>query len=93
MDSLVGPLRFAAARDFANLATVKSLSTPLLAAIDRARASVPSELIAALEREVAEIDAVEPPRRRASVGRVLLVLAKAGLEVPGASSACLLYTS
>ncbi len=84
LDSLIGPLRFAAARDFANLATVKSLSTPLAAAIERARVSVPGELVAALEREVVEIDSADVARRKASVGRVLGVLAKAGLAVPGA---------
>ena len=87
LDSLVGPLRFAAARDFANLATVKSLSTPLAAAIERARVSVPGELVAALEREVVEIDSADVARRKASVGRVLGVLAKAGLAVPGAPAA------
>ncbi len=84
LESLVGPLRFAAARDFANLATVKSLSTPLAAAIERARASVPGEVVTALELEVVEIDSADVARRRASVGRVLGVLAKAGLSVPGA---------
>jgi ATP-dependent DNA helicase RecG len=84
LDSLVGPLRFAAARGFANLATVKSLATPLAAAIERARPSVPGELVAALEREVGEIDSTDVARRKASLGRVLGVLAKAGLGVPGA---------
>lgn len=80
LDSLVGPLRFAAARDFANLGTVKSLATPLAAAIGRAKASVAPELVAALERELTEIDSSELARRKASVGRVLQVLAKVGLQ-------------
>ncbi|MBL8937268.1 MAG: hypothetical protein JNM69_22095, partial [Archangium sp.] len=66
LDSLVGPLRFAAARDFANLGTVKSLATPLAAAIGRAKASVAPELVAALERELTEIDSSELSRRKAS---------------------------
>lgn len=80
LDSLVGPLRFAAARDFANLGTVKSLATPLAAAIGRAKASVAPELVAALERELTEIDSGDLSRRKASVGRVLQVLAKVGLQ-------------
>lgn len=80
LDSLVGPLRFAAARDFANLSTVKSLATPLAAAIGRAKASVAPELVTALERELTEIDSGDLARRKASVGRVLQVLAKVGLQ-------------
>lgn len=86
LDSLVGPLRFAAARDFANLSTVKSLATPLAAAIGRAKASVAPELVQALERELSEIDSADLSRRKASVGRVLQVLSKVGLQ-PGVTVA------
>lgn len=87
LESLLGPLRFAAARDFANLATVKSLATPLSAAIARAAPTVAPELLSALRAELSEIDAPEVARRKASVNRVVSVLQRAGLlvGVPGAA--------
>jgi ATP-dependent DNA helicase RecG len=80
---LLGPLRFAAARDFANLSTVKSLATPLAGAIARASSSLAPELLAALKAELPEVDAPDTLRRRASVTRVLAVLARAGLPTGG----------
>ncbi|MDX2015239.1 MAG: ATP-dependent DNA helicase RecG [Myxococcaceae bacterium] len=88
LEPLVGPLRFAAARDFANLSTVKSLATPLAGAIARASSSLAPELLDALKAELVEIDAPDPTRRRASVSRVLAVLERAGVTpgaAPGAS--------
>ena len=55
LQALVGPLRFASARDFANLKTVKQLAPPLVSAIARARGSVPTEIVSGLERELPEI--------------------------------------
>lgn len=83
LDALAGPLRFAAARDFANLATVKQLATPLAGAIARARGVIAVDLIAALERELTEIDAPDVSRRRASIGRVLELMRRSGVEPGG----------
>ncbi|MBL8924077.1 MAG: ATP-dependent DNA helicase RecG [Myxococcaceae bacterium] len=81
LDALVGPLRFAATRDFANLHTVKSLATPLSAAIDRAKGQLAPAVLTALEREVREIDSAEVHRRKASIKRVVEVLATLGIHV------------
>jgi ATP-dependent DNA helicase RecG len=84
LQSLVGPLRYACARDFANLKAVKDLSTPLRAAMARAQGLISGERLAALQAEVPKIDSGNDSLRRASVARVLAVLTQEGLGVPGA---------
>ncbi len=83
LESLVGPLRYACARDFTNLKAVRDLGTPLRAAMARAQGLISSERLAQLQAEVSKIDVSNEAQRRASVMRVLGVLRDEGLEVPG----------
>ena len=86
LESLVGPLRFASARDFAALGSVKDLKTPLAAALARAKPTLDPSRLASLEAELKFIDAAVPEARKASIRRVLQVLAAEGLvEAPPVS--------
>ncbi len=91
LESLVGPLRFACARDFANLGSVKGLRTTLSAAVERARPSLPKDRLAVLEAELSRIDSSEVEARKAAIRRVAQVLRDEGLsvgvEVPAAQPA------
>ncbi len=84
LESLVGPLRFACARDFANLPSVKGLRTTLSAALERGRATLPAARVKALEAELAAIDQADVRERQASIRRVLQVMRDEGLKVEGA---------
>ena len=83
LESLLGPLRYACARDFANLKAVKDLGTPLRAAMARAQGLISAPRLAQLEAEVPSIDASNETQRRASVLRVIAALNAEGLHVPG----------
>ncbi len=74
LEVLLRPLQFASARDFANLGNVKGLRVTLSAAIERARAEVSAEVVAALTAELEKIDALEVAVRRASITRVLSIV-------------------
>ena len=91
LESLVGPLRFACARDFANLGSVKGLRTTLSAAVERARPSLPRDRLAVLEAELSRIDSSDVEARKAAIRRVAQVLKEEGLsvgvEVPAAQPA------
>ncbi len=87
LESLLGPLRFACARDFANLPSVKGLRTTLGAALERSRATLPPAQVKALEAELDAVDAVDLAARRASIRRVVQVLRDEGLRVEGVSAA------
>ena len=81
LEPLLGPLRYACARDFAALGAVKDLHTPLKASLERARGTPAAGAVAALERELTHIDATDQAERRASVLRVVEVLRAQGLDV------------
>ena len=87
LEALAGPLRFAGARDFANLASVKGLRVTLSGAIDRARGVVPADVSAALTRELEHIDSADLSARRESIRRVAGVLATQGITVDGVAPA------
>jgi ATP-dependent DNA helicase RecG len=79
LESLVGPLRFASARDFASLGSVKDLRTPLAAALARAKPVLVPAKVAALEAELRFIDAPVSEARKASIIRVIEVLQSEGV--------------
>ncbi|MFZ5443228.1 MAG: hypothetical protein ACOZQL_24680, partial [Myxococcota bacterium] len=79
LTALVGPLRFASARDFANLGSVKGLRTTLAAAVDKARGQLAAERVRALEAELPLIDASDLATRKASIARVLEVMHREGV--------------
>ena len=81
LETLVGPLRFATARDFANLGAVKGLRTTLVAALTRAKSTLSPARIAALEAELDFIDAPVPEARKASIRRVVKLLHDEGLPL------------
>jgi ATP-dependent DNA helicase RecG len=77
---LLGPLRYAARGDFANLRSLKDLRTPLAAAIERSRAVLEPERRQRLERALVTIDGVSDAGRRSAVLEVLAVLRDEGLS-------------
>jgi ATP-dependent DNA helicase RecG len=79
LEALLGPLRYACARDFANLRAVKDLRTPIAAAIARARGQVPADRLARLERVLPRVDTPDDAVRRAAVTEVMAVLRDEGL--------------
>ncbi len=81
LDSLVAPLRYACARDFANLRGVRDLKTPLGAALQRARGLLNPVHLEALERAVSVIDSAVGSERRSAVLSVLRVMRDEGLQV------------
>ncbi len=81
LETLLGPLRYAAARDFANLRSLKDLRSPLGAAIDRARPVVAAARLQVLERALGSIDSSDESVRRRTVLSVLSVLRDEGLTV------------
>ena len=85
LESLLGPLRYAASRDFANLRSLKDLRSPLGAAITRARASLAADRLGALEKALGIIDSSDEQVRRRAVLAVLAVLRDEGLTVDFAS--------
>jgi ATP-dependent DNA helicase RecG len=83
---LLGPVRFASARDFANLRALKDLRTPLAAAIARGRGHLAPAHLAALEAELTHVDAADEEARKASLRRLAGVLVATGLRVEGLPS-------
>lgn len=79
--SLLGPLRYACARDFANLNQVKDLRTPMRAALQRAGTTLPPQTARTLAEELARIDSPAADERRGSLLRVVEVLRSEGLNV------------
>ncbi len=87
LESLVRPLQFACARDFANLGAVKGLRTTLAAALSRAKPTLALERLAALEKELDFIDAPVTEARKGSIRRVLQILEAEGVGVRAVLSA------
>jgi ATP-dependent DNA helicase RecG len=83
LEPLVGPVRYASAKNFANLGALKDLRGPLAAAIARGRGVVSAERLAQLEAELPRIDAANEVERRSSLMRVIAVLGAEGLRVEG----------
>jgi ATP-dependent DNA helicase RecG len=81
LEGLLGPLKFASARDFANLKAVRQLRPALQGAIERARGRVPAQVLQALEAELPQVDGAAEAGRKASILRVLDALAQQGLKV------------
>lgn len=85
--SLVGPLRFASARDFANLGSVKGLRTTLAAALERSAQQLPPSRRTVLQGALADIDSPVVGDRKSSILKVIQVLREEGLNVPGPPTA------
>ncbi|MBL8912666.1 MAG: ATP-dependent DNA helicase RecG [Archangium sp.] len=81
LDALVGPIRYASARGFANLANVKDLRPHLAAAIDRARGKLDPSRLSTLEQQLGAIDSDQLAPRRAAVSAVVAVLAAEGFAL------------
>ncbi|HZH03918.1 MAG TPA: ATP-dependent DNA helicase RecG [Myxococcaceae bacterium] len=80
---LVGPLQYACRHDFAQLAKVKDLRTPLASALAAApKAGVDAAWVRALERELPQVDHASPEVRKASLRRILGTLRRSGLSLP-----------
>ncbi len=86
LESLVGPLKYASAKGFANLHAVKGLKPLLEAALERARNElIEPAFLNALAVEIPRVDAADEATRRDAIVKVSTVLARLGLavEVPG----------
>ena len=84
LQRLLGPLRYASARGFANLQAIKGLGDLLRKAVEVGEGSVESAVLSALRNEFSAVDAADPVQRRASVQRVVAAIAQAGLTLEGA---------
>ncbi|MCC6336056.1 MAG: ATP-dependent DNA helicase RecG [Myxococcales bacterium] len=79
LEALLGPLRYACARDFANLHAVKDLRTPVSAAVERARGQLRLDRLARLDAALPRIDSADDQVRRAALFEVIAVLREEGL--------------
>ncbi|GHG99830.1 ATP-dependent DNA helicase RecG [Comamonas sp. JC664] len=79
--SLVGPLRYACQRDFAMLATVKSLRPVVERALAGA-SGVDAKALAHLQAALPYVDHPVPERRKAALRRVVAGLKLSGVELP-----------
>jgi ATP-dependent DNA helicase RecG len=80
--ALVGPIKYASAKGFANLHAVKGLKPLLEGAVAKARAEgVDAAALEVLEREAQQVDATDVAARKAAVTRVGQTLAALGLPV------------
>ena len=87
LESLAGPLRFACARDFANLGSIKGLRLTLAAALERATGKISTVRLSALQAELELIDSPALAARKASISRVVQALRDEGVQVEGAPAA------
>jgi ATP-dependent DNA helicase RecG len=81
LEPLLGPLRYACARDFANLHAVKDLRAPLSAAVKRAKGRLSPERIARLDAVLPRVDSPDDAVRKAAILDALAVLREEGLEL------------
>ncbi|ATB47742.1 ATP-dependent DNA helicase RecG [Corallococcus macrosporus] len=79
--SLVGPLRYVCQRDFAMLATVKSLRPVLERALAGA-SGVDARALEHLRAALPDVDHAMPERRKAALRRVVAGLKVSGVELP-----------
>src|SRR5689334_5398028 len=82
LTALVGPIKYATAKGFANLHAVKGLRPLIEGALAKARAEgVDPKHLAALEAELPGVDAANEADRKAALTRVGRALAGLGLPV------------
>jgi len=80
---LIGPLRYACQDHFARLATVKGLRRPLEGALRNAKSlGATTEQISSLRRELENVDHASPERRKEALRRIVLLLQRAGMQLP-----------
>ncbi len=87
LQALVGPLRYASARDFANLRHVKGLGPLVAGALQRAAGAVSAPTRSALEQEVPRLESPDESVRRAAVARALAVVEGSVSAAPPAAPA------
>src|SRR5688572_11861075 len=82
LQALVGPIKYASAKGFANLHALKGLRRRIEGAVAKARAEgADAAALAALEHEAGQVDSADEAQRRAAVTRVGQTLASLGLPV------------
>ncbi|MBS1148558.1 MAG: recG [Myxococcaceae bacterium] len=79
--ALLGPLRYACARDFLNLSSIKELRPALAGALARAGSGVKPSTTAALTAQLTRIDDRELSVRKNALQQVLLALRDEGLPI------------
>jgi ATP-dependent DNA helicase RecG len=79
--SLVGPLRYACARNFENLKSVKGLKAPIEAALAKGQGALAPHVAQAVRAELLTVDAADAAVRKASLSRLAAVLGHEGLDV------------
>src|SRR4051812_27485135 len=85
--ALLGPLRYACARDFLNLASVKQLEPAISGALARAGSSVKPATLAALQAQLKWVDDRDPAVRKNALQHVLFALRDEGLPIDFVSDA------
>jgi ATP-dependent DNA helicase RecG len=78
---LIGPIRFACARDFANLAQVKGLQPLVLGALERSRSRLSATRLEALSLRTQHADALDVTVRKKALLAIAGVLVEEGLNV------------
>src|SRR5690349_20724656 len=82
LTALVGPIKYASAKGFANLGTVKGLKPLVEGAVAKARAEgADAAALAVIEAAAREVDADDLKARKAAVTRIGQTLASLGLPV------------
>jgi ATP-dependent DNA helicase RecG len=88
LSALLGPLKYASAKGFANLHAVKGLRALLESALARAKVeALEPKALAALEAELPYVDAADEAARREALVRVAQTLKRLGLPVDFVGSA------
>jgi ATP-dependent DNA helicase RecG len=85
--ALLGPLRYACARDFLNLSSIKELRPALAGAISRSGTGVKASTTAVLTAQLVRIDDRDLEVRKSALVHVLLAMRDEGLPIdflPGA---------
>ena len=81
LEALIGPIRFACARDFANLAQVKGLQPLVLGALERSRSRLSATRLEALSLGAQHADALDVTVRKKALLAIAGVLVEEGLNV------------
>jgi len=81
--TLVAPLRYACEKDFAKLAQLRDLRSPLRSAVAAGRAAgIDGRWTEALDRELDHVDSPSAEERKAALVRIVSHLASAGVPLP-----------
>ena len=84
LSALVGPLRYACQRNFAQLSTVKDLRALIERALSQARTQGADERqLEMMAGELHDVDHPSPEVRKAALRRVLASIVAVGIELPG----------